>query len=69
MVTLELHDRALEKKLSDLLRDEFGGDADKMVQQLLESYAAALERLRFSGILTWETDALAYQKELRGEWQ
>ena len=69
MLTLEIQDGELEKKVSDLLRQEFGGNTERMLQALIETYASQLNRLKYSGILTWEQDGVDYQKEMRGEWR
>ncbi len=65
MLTLKVSDRRLENELKRLLQHEFEGNADKMLQELLASYAARLERLEYSGILKWGQDGVAYQKEIR----
>jgi len=40
-----------------------------MLQELFKAYTAQLNRLKCSGILKWGKDGLAFQKEVRGEWQ
>jgi hypothetical protein len=37
-------------------------------RELRHSYTAQRNRLQYSGILKWEKEGLAYQKELRHEW-
>lgn len=69
MLTLQIQDRALEKQITDLLQQSFDGNSDKMLQELLKSYTAQLNRLKYSGILNWQIDGLAFQKEVRSEWQ
>lgn len=69
MLTLQIQDRTLEKQLTELLQHEFQGNSDKMLQELVKSYTAQLNRLKYSGILKWEKDGLTFQKEIRSEWQ
>lgn len=69
MLTLEIKDQTLEKQLIDLLQHRFDGDSEKMLLTLMSSYTAQRDRLKYSGILKWEKDGLAFQKEVRGEWQ
>ena len=69
MLTIKVKDNKLEKQLTELLHEKFRGDTDKMMQTLIESYASQLERLNYSGILTWNKDGLAYQQEIRSEWE
>ncbi|GIK58248.1 MAG: hypothetical protein HND44_11275 [Chloroflexi bacterium] len=69
MLTIQIQDRALEKQITDLLQQSFDGNSDKMLQELLKSYTEQLNRLKYSGILNWQTDGLAFQKEVRSEWQ
>ena len=68
MLTLQIQDRALEKELNDLLQQKFNGNADKMLQEFIKLYSSQLNRLKYSGILQWEKDGLAFQKEIRSEW-
>lgn len=68
MLTLEIHDRALSDKLSDLLQKRFGGDAESMLAELLRLYNERLARLEYSGRLHWPLDALDYQHDARSEW-
>lgn len=69
MLTLKIQDQTLEKQLTDLLQYRFDGNSEKMLQALMSSYTAQRDRLKYSGILKWEKDALAFQKEVRGEWE
>ncbi len=69
MLTLQIQDRTLEKQLTELLQQKFHGNSDKMLQELVKSYTAQLNRLKYSGILKWEKDGLTFQKEIRSEWQ
>ena len=68
MLTIQIQDDALEKELSDLLEQKFGGDTERMLQELIRFYSAQNNRLKYSGILQWEKDGLEYQKEVRSEW-
>ena len=69
MLTLQIQDRTLEKQLTELLQQKFNGNSEKMLQELVRTYTAQLNRLRYSGILKWEKDGLTFQKEIRSEWQ
>jgi hypothetical protein len=69
MLTLQIQDRSLEKQLTELLQQKFNGNSEKMLQELVKSYTAQLNRLKYSGILKWEKDGLTFQKEIRSEWQ
>lgn len=69
MITLQIRNQALEKQLTDLMNDRFNGDLEKMLQELIRLYTPQLNRLKYSGILTWEKDGLAFQKEVRSEWR
>ena len=69
MLTLQIHDQALEKQLTELLNQRFDGNLEKMLEELIRLYTAQLSRLKYSGILTWEKDGLAFQKEIRSEWR
>jgi hypothetical protein len=69
MLTLQIQDRTLEKQLTELLQQKFNGNSEKMLQELVKSYTAQLNRLKYSGILKWEKDGLTFQKEIRSEWQ
>ena len=69
MLTLEIKDRALENQLTELLQQQFDGNSEKMLLEFVKIYTAQLNRLKYSGILKWETDGLAFQKEIRSEWQ
>ena len=68
MLTLQIQDRTLEKQLTELLQQKFNGNSDKMLQELIKTYTAQLNRLKYSGILKWENDGLTFQKEIRSEW-
>lgn len=69
MLTLQIRDRTLEKQLTELLQQKFNGNSEKMLQELVRTYTAQLNRLKYSGILKWEKDGLIFQKEIRSEWQ
>jgi hypothetical protein len=69
MLTLQIQDRTLEKQLTELLQQKFNGNSEKMLQELVRTYTAQLNRLKYSGILKWEKDGLTFQKEIRSEWQ
>ena len=69
MLTLQIKDHALEKQLTELLQQKFNGNSEKMLQELIRTYTAQLNRLKYSGILKWEKDGLTFQKEIRSEWQ
>jgi len=69
MLTLQIQDDKLEKQLTELLQQKFNGNSEKMLQELLKTYLAQLNRLKYSGILKWDRDGLAFQKEIRSEWQ
>ncbi len=67
-LTLQVHDQVLEKQHSELLNQRFEGNLEKMLQEFVRLYSTQLQRLKYSGILTWKKDALTYQKEIRDEW-
>lgn len=69
MLTLKIHDHALARQVSELLQQKFDGNPDKMLQELIKLYTSQLDRLQYSGILKWEKDGLAFQKEMRSEWR
>ncbi|MCB8985057.1 MAG: hypothetical protein H6659_14595 [Ardenticatenaceae bacterium] len=69
MLTLEIHDKTLAGQISKLLAQDFENNPEKMLEELIRHYMRQQERLQYSGILTWETDGLAYQKVIRNEWQ
>ena len=69
MLTLQIQDHALEKELKDLLQQKFNGNAEKMLQELINLYTSQLNRLKYSGILKWEKDGFTFQKEIRSEWR
>jgi len=68
MLTLQIQDRTLEEQLTELLQQKFKGNSEKMLQELVRTYTAQLNRLKYSGILKWEKDGLTFQKEIRSEW-
>ena len=68
MLTLEIHDRTLIDRLTDLLQNRFGGDPERMLAELLRLYGERLSRLEYSGRLRWPTDALQYQQQARDDW-
>ena len=68
MLTLEIHDRTVIEKFTDLLQKRFGGDADRMLAELLRLYDHRLTRLEYSGRIQWPSDALDYHREARREW-
>jgi hypothetical protein len=61
MLTLQIQDRTLEKQLTELLQQKFNGNSEKMLQELVRTYTAQLNRLKYSGILKWEKDGLTFQ--------
>ncbi len=69
MLNLQIHNQHLETQLTQLLVQRFSGNPEKMLQEFVQLYTSSLERLKYSGILTWEQDGLSYQKEIRNEWQ
>jgi hypothetical protein len=69
MLTLEIHDRTLIDRVTDLLQNRFGGNAERMLAELLHLYGERLSRLDYSGRLRWPTDGLQYQQQARDEWQ
>lgn len=69
MLTLEIHDHSLQKKLTDLLNQEFKGDPERMMDELLRLYQTRMSRMKYSGILKWGQDGLTYQQGLRDEWE
>ena len=69
MLTLQIQDRGLEKEVNDLLQQQFDGDVDKMLHELIRLYASQLNRLKYSGILKWEKDGLTFQREIRSGWE
>ncbi len=68
MLTLQIQDRTLENQLTELLQQKFNGNSEKMLQELVKTYTAQLNRLKYSGILKWEKEGLTFQKEIRSEW-
>ena len=68
MLTLEIYDRDLVARVTDLLHRRFGGDAERMVAELLRLYSERLSRLEYSGRVHWPTDGLTYQQQARDEW-
>ena len=69
MLILEIQNQTLADKINRLLTQQFENNSDKMLQELVENYIRQQNRLTYSGILTWQKDGLAYQKEIRHEWQ
>lgn len=69
MLTLQIENKTLEKQLTEILQQKFDGNAEEMLQEFVKTYKAQLDRLHYSGFLKWEKDGLAFQKELRSEWQ
>lgn len=69
MLIIEVKNPALEQEIDELLNRQFDGDVEHMMQQLLSAFAAYRERIKYSGILAWPSDALAYQREVRDEWR
>jgi hypothetical protein len=69
MLTLQVHDKSLERQLTELLNDRFEGNSEKMMREFVRLYTAQLNRLKYSGMLKWEKDGLAFQREIRNEWQ
>ncbi|MFP4395134.1 MAG: hypothetical protein ACLFTI_07700 [Anaerolineales bacterium] len=69
MLTVEINDRSLEQQITELLNQHFNGNVEKMLQELVHIYTTQHNRLKYSGILKWEEEGLAYQKALRNEWQ
>jgi hypothetical protein len=67
MLTLQIDDRALEKQFTELLQQKFNGNAEQMLEALIRTYTAQLNRLKYSGILKWNKDGLTFQKEIRSE--
>ena len=51
MLTLEIHDRTLIDRVTDLLQNRFGGDPERMLAELLRLYGERLSRLEYSGRL------------------
>lgn len=68
MVTLEVQDKTLEKQLTELLDQQFKGNVETMLRELVEVYTTQRNRLKYSGILHWPQDPLTYQKGIRSEW-
>ncbi len=69
MLTLQIEDHTLETQLTELLQQRFNGNSEEMLQEFVRTYMAQLNRLKYSGILKWEKDGLAFQEELRSERQ
>lgn len=69
MLTLQVNDHALEKELSEILHQKFNNNSEAMLQALVKLYQSQLNRMQYSGILKWDEDGLAYQKEIRRDWQ
>ncbi len=68
MLTLEIHDNDLVAQVTELLNRRFGGDAERMVAELLRLYSERLSRLDYSGRVHWPVDGLSYQQRARDEW-
>lgn len=68
MFTLQIQDDSLQQQLAELLQKEFNGNPDAMLQEFLTLYQSRLKRANYSGIIQWEQDGLAFQKEIRSEW-
>ena len=69
MLTLQVRDKYLERQLTELLNYRFDGNSEKMMREFVRLYTSQLNRLKYSGILKWEKDGLAFQREIRNEWQ
>ncbi|MBN1874588.1 MAG: hypothetical protein JXA33_10195 [Anaerolineae bacterium] len=69
MLTVQIQNHSLEQQITELLNQRFNGDFEKMLQEFVYAYTAQHNRLKYSGILKWEKEGLAYQQELRNEWQ
>ena len=69
MLTLQIQDRTLEQQLTELLQQKFNGNSEKMLQELVKTYTAQLNRLKYHGILKWEKDGVTFPKEIRSEWR
>lgn len=69
MFTLQIQDHILEEQMIELLQQTFKGNSERMLQELVKTYLSQHNRLKYSGILKWEKDGLAFQKEIRSEWQ
>lgn len=67
MLTLQIQDHTLEQQLTELLRQRFNGNSDQMLQELIKTYMAQMNRRQYSGILKWDQDGLTFQKEIRSE--
>lgn len=67
MLTLQVQSPSLAQQLAELLEQRFNGNSEEMLKEFVQAYQMQLERLRFSGILQWEQDGLAYQQEIRLE--
>lgn len=68
MFTFQISDKVLEQQLTDLLAQQFDGDIEAMMRELVQLYLTRLQRLNYSGIIHWPEDPLTYQKEVRGDW-
>jgi hypothetical protein len=69
MLTIQIQNQSLERRIAQLLEQDFDGDTEQMLNEFVDAYAASHERRKYSGILSWEKDGLTYQKELRSEWK
>jgi hypothetical protein len=68
MLTIEIHDRNLIDKVTELLKERFDGDLERMLAELLRHYSDRLARLEYSGRLRWPVDGLDYQQRVREDW-
>ncbi len=69
MLTLEIHDQSLAQRVTDLLYKQFDRNPERMLEELVKLYTLQQNRVQYSGTLQWTQDGLAYQKEIRGDWQ
>lgn len=65
MLTIQVEDDELIRRINKLLTERFDGNMDAMLREMIRLYAAQMNREKYSGILKWEKDGLAYQKEIR----
>lgn len=68
MLILQIQNSTLEKEIAELLHQQFGDDVEKMFLEFMRVYTSPHNRMKYSAILQWEKDALAYQKEIRDGW-
>jgi hypothetical protein len=69
MLTLEIHDKSLAQRITELLQKQFDHNPERMLQELIQLYTVQQDRLQYSGTIEWAQDGLAYQKEIRRDWQ